>query len=84
MALSVGLATTAPVTAGPAHAEASAARPHIAAVQTTDGLDVHRGKYLTLGACQTAGRQGIERGHWDSFQCADGTWPWRWNLWTNR
>ncbi|WP_055525681.1 hypothetical protein [Streptomyces graminilatus] len=93
----VALATPALATAASAHAETSAARSHAAtvgsagertgssrAVPADDGLDVHRDKYLTLGGCQTAGQQGIERGHWDRFQCADGTWPFRWNLWTNR
>ncbi|MFE6490012.1 hypothetical protein ACFVGN_44770, partial [Streptomyces sp. NPDC057757] len=47
------------------------------------GLDVHRGKYVSLGGCQTAGQQGIERGHWDQYQCAQGSF-WLWNLWTNR
>ncbi|MFJ4834389.1 hypothetical protein ACIP79_31440 [Streptomyces sp. NPDC088747] len=46
-------------------------------------LDVHRGKYMSLGGCQTAGQQGIERGHWDQYQCAQGSF-WLWNLWTNR
>ena len=69
-----------------AHAVAvpAAASQRVAAVQAADGLDVHRDKYLTLSGCQTAGQQGIDRGHWDRYQCADGTWPYRWNLWTNR
>lgn len=65
-------------------ATALAAPHHLAVVQAADGLNVHRGKYFSLSGCQTAGQQGIDRGHWDRYQCADGTWPLRWNLWTNR
>ena len=75
----LGLSAAAPAVAAPA-----AASSHVTAVQAADGLNVHRGKFLTLSGCQTAGQQGIDRGHWDVYQCADGTWPWRWNLWTNR
>ncbi|MEV0241538.1 hypothetical protein AB0I06_16620 [Streptomyces sp. NPDC050674] len=68
-----------------AAAPAGAAPHHVSAVQAADGLDIHRGKYMTLGGCQTAGQQGIDRGHWDRYQCAEGNmWPWTWNLWTNR
>ncbi|WP_151770717.1 hypothetical protein [Streptomyces abyssomicinicus] len=63
-------------------APALAAPDDVVAVRAGDGLDVHRGKYVTLGGCQTAGQQGIERGHWDRYQCAEGTFFW--NLWTNR
>jgi hypothetical protein len=69
------------VSATPAVAAPVAASHQIAAVQGADGLDIHRGKYWTLGGCQTAGQQGIDRGHWDQYQCAEG---WMWNLWTNR
>jgi hypothetical protein len=72
-ALALGLASAAP---------ALAAHDQVAAVRAADGLNVHRGKYVTLGGCQTAGQQGIERGHWDRYQCAEGTFFW--NLWTNR
>ncbi|MER6628030.1 hypothetical protein ABT301_07305 [Streptomyces sp. NPDC000987] len=73
------------VSAGPALAAPSAASHQVAAVRAADGLDIHRGKFMTLGGCQTAGQQGIERGHWDRYQCAEGSmWPWVWNLWTNR
>ncbi|MFE7814299.1 hypothetical protein ACFU5P_20555 [Streptomyces sp. NPDC057433] len=66
-------------------APAGAESQQVTAVQAADSLDVHRGKYMTLGGCQTAGQQGIERGHWDRYQCAEGSmWPWVWNLWTNR
>ncbi|CAL9341731.1 hypothetical protein [Streptomyces sp. NPDC057838] len=75
-----GLGAAAPAVAAPG------AAPHrVSAVQAADGLDIHRGKYMTLSGCQTAGQQGIDRGHWDRYQCAEGTmWPWKWNLWTNR
>ncbi|GAA2424671.1 hypothetical protein [Streptomyces glaucus] len=72
-----GLSAAAPAVASP-----GAASQRVAAVQAAEGLDVHRGKYLTLGGCQTAGQQGIDRGHWDRYQCAEGTFFW--NLWTNR
>ncbi|MER7488792.1 hypothetical protein ABTY20_23370 [Streptomyces sp. NPDC126497] len=68
--------------AAPAVAAPDAASHQVSAVQAADGLDVHRGKYVTLGGCQTAGQQGIDRGHWDRYQCAEGTFFW--NLWTNR
>ncbi|KNE83913.1 hypothetical protein ADZ36_03005 [Streptomyces fradiae] len=44
----------------------------------------HRGTYMSPGGCRTAGRQDTERGHRGRFQRADGTWPSRWDLWTNR
>ncbi|MDK1344649.1 hypothetical protein QNO09_15275 [Streptomyces sp. 378] len=71
--------------AAPAVAAPGVASQQPSAVQAADGLDIHRGKYMTLGGCQTAGQQGIDRGHWDQYQCAEGNmWPWKWNLWTNR
>ncbi|MEV5986430.1 hypothetical protein AB0L85_15660 [Streptomyces sp. NPDC052051] len=73
----LGLGAAAPAVAAPSH--------QVAAVQVADSLDIHRGKYMSLGGCQTAGQQGIDRGHWDRYQCAEGNmWPWKWNLWTNR
>ncbi|MFF9021209.1 hypothetical protein [Streptomyces eurythermus] len=76
----LGLASAAPAVAVP-----GTASHRVAAVQAADSLDIHRGKYMTLGGCQTAGQQGIDRGHWDRYQCAEGNmWPWKWNLWTNR
>ncbi|MDR6979049.1 hypothetical protein J2X68_005783 [Streptomyces sp. 3330] len=74
----LGLSATTPAVAVSAEAPR-----HVSAVQAADGLDVHRGKYVTLGGCQTAGQQGIERGHWDRYQCAQGSF-FLWNLWTNR
>ncbi|MCH0540190.1 hypothetical protein I3F58_11535 [Streptomyces sp. MUM 203J] len=75
----LGLAPAAPAVAAPG------AVSHQVSVQAADGLDIHRGKFMTLGGCQTAGQQGIDRGHWDRYQCAEGSmWPWTWNLWTNR
>ncbi|WP_448317288.1 hypothetical protein [Streptomyces sp. CO7] len=76
-------ATITAVAIGAASAAPAFAAPHGAATAwAADSLDVHRGKYVTLGGCQTAGQQGIERGHWDRYQCAEGTFFW--NLWTNR
>jgi hypothetical protein len=43
---------------------------------------VHRGKYWTRGGCLEAGQEGVQRRHWDEFQCANGAVFW--NLWTNR
>ncbi|MER5198649.1 hypothetical protein ACWD3J_37365 [Streptomyces sp. NPDC002755] len=77
-ATGLGLSTAAPAVAVP-----TAATQQASAVRAADGLDVHRGKYVTLGGCQTAGQQGIERGHWDRYQCAQGSF-FLWNLWTNR
>ncbi|MER5555160.1 hypothetical protein ABT001_26415 [Streptomyces sp. NPDC002793] len=75
----LGLAAAVPAVA------ASASAPQVTAVQAADGLNVHREKFMTLNGCQTAGQQGIDRGHWDRYQCAEGNaWPWVWNLWTNR
>ncbi|MFD3613509.1 hypothetical protein ACFWXA_36815 [Streptomyces atroolivaceus] len=76
----LGLSAVAPAIA------ASAPMSHrVATVQTAESLDVHREKFMTLNGCQTAGQQGIDRGHWDRYQCAEGSaWPWVWNLWTNR
>lgn len=81
-ALAAIAATGLGLGAAPAVAAPAAAASHVNALRAADGLDVHRGKYVTLGGCQTAGQQGIERGHWDRYQCADGTFFW--NLWTNR
>ncbi|MEU3556093.1 hypothetical protein [Streptomyces fragilis] len=86
MRIRTGLTTFATITAvalGAASAAPAVAAPRgAAAAPAADGLDVHRGKYVTLGGCQTAGQQGVERGHWDRYQCAEGTFFW--NLWTNR
>ncbi|MEU4684814.1 hypothetical protein [Streptomyces xinghaiensis] len=43
---------------------------------------VLRGKYWQYGNCVLAGNEGVQRGHWDQFQCANGTL--QWVLWTNR
>ncbi|NJQ01876.1 hypothetical protein [Streptomyces zingiberis] len=43
---------------------------------------VLRGKYWQYGNCVLAGNEGIQRGHWDQFQCASGAL--QWVLWTNR
>lgn len=73
----LGLSAAAPAVAAPA-----AVPDRVTVVRAADGLDVHRGKFFTLGGCQTAGQQGVDRGHWDRYQCAEGTFFW--NLWTNR
>ncbi|WP_058041069.1 hypothetical protein [Streptomyces roseifaciens] len=72
----LGLGAAAPAIAAPAATSLRAL-----AVAADDGLDVHRGKFFSLGACQEAGQAGIERGHWDRYQCAKN---WLWNLWSNR
>ncbi|MFF3320034.1 hypothetical protein ACFYV5_31685 [Streptomyces sp. NPDC003035] len=75
--IALGLGAAAPAAAAPTTAVTASA------VSEAEGLDVHRGKYVSLGGCQTAGQQGIERGHWDQYQCAQGSF-WLWSLWTNR
>lgn len=37
---------------------------------------------LCLGGCRTAGLKGVDRAHWDRYQCAQG-FLWLWDLWTN-
>ncbi|GAA0471551.1 hypothetical protein ACFQ2B_33465 [Streptomyces stramineus] len=73
--------------AGVSHAvEAAAAPARVAAVshaaQAPADLPVHRGKYWTRGGCMEAGQEGVDRGHWSQYQCANG--PVFWNLWTDR
>ncbi|WP_328491706.1 hypothetical protein OHS59_02410 [Streptomyces sp. NBC_00414] len=41
-----------------------------------------RDKYWTRGGCLEAGQDGVQRRHWDEFQCANGDL--KWVLWTNR
>jgi hypothetical protein len=41
-----------------------------------------RDKYWNRGSCLEAGQDGVQRHHWDEFQCANGTL--QWVLWTNR
>lgn len=43
---------------------------------------VLRDKYWHHGDCVEAGQDGIQRQHWEQFQCANGTL--QWVLWTNR
>ncbi|MFF5565681.1 hypothetical protein ACFY7Z_08515 [Streptomyces sp. NPDC012623] len=69
------VAATGPVTAVGAATGRSAADP-------AADLPVYRDWYWTEGNCQRAGRQGVERGHWDQYQCAAGDVYW--HLWTNR
>ncbi|MFD5895339.1 MULTISPECIES: hypothetical protein [unclassified Streptomyces] len=40
-----------------------------------------RGKYWTRGGCLEAGQEGINRGHWTGYECANGTL--QWVLWTD-
>ncbi|MEW1720215.1 hypothetical protein [Streptomyces sp. NPDC093109] len=60
-------------------AEAAAAPVASAAA---DNLPVYRDWYWTYGNCVGAGQQGVDRGHWDRYQCASGDVYW--HLWTNR
>ncbi|MFD2348157.1 hypothetical protein ACFSTC_00285 [Nonomuraea ferruginea] len=53
----------------------------LAASAAADHLPIHRGKFLFHSDCITAYQQGIDRGHWSRYQCAEG---WLWNLWTDR
>ncbi|MET9290987.1 hypothetical protein [Streptomyces sp. NPDC003077] len=83
----LGLGAAAPAAASPQAPAAVAPQapavssPQAPAAMADGGLDVHRGKFFSLGACQEAGQAGIDRGHWDRYQCAKN---WLWNLWTNR
>jgi hypothetical protein len=43
---------------------------------------VLRDKYWNHGSCQEAGQDGVQRQHWEAFQCANGAL--QWVLWTNR
>ncbi|MEU3251284.1 hypothetical protein [Streptomyces sp. NPDC006997] len=72
------LGVAAPVVAAPATSVQAAPAQERAAA----GLDVYRGRYLGWADCDKAGRQGVERGHWDQYQCAEGRVFW--HLWTNR
>lgn len=40
-----------------------------------------RGKYWTRGGCLEAGQEGVNRGHWTGYECANGTL--QWVLWTD-
>lgn len=44
--------------------------------------DVKRGTYWTRGGCIEAGQEGIERGLWSRYTCANG--PLWWTLYTDR
>lgn len=67
--------------AGAAVSESPQAATAAQAADAPEGW-VHRGKYWTHGGCVEAGHDGVQRRHWDEFQCANG--PVYWNLWTNR
>jgi hypothetical protein len=60
---------------------AAIAVPYAASAQAAADLPIHRGKFWFHSDCITAGQQGIDRGHWSQYQCAEG---WLWNLWTDR
>ncbi|MBT2385944.1 hypothetical protein [Streptomyces sp. ISL-11] len=77
-----GAGVSQAVEASGVHARQSfaAAASHVA--QAPADLPVHRGKYWTRGGCMEAGQEGVDRGHWSQFQCANG--PVFWNLWTDR
>ncbi|MFF0771451.1 hypothetical protein ACFYUK_21380 [Nonomuraea wenchangensis] len=66
-----------------AAAETTTARQPGAVVSAAARADlpVHRGKFWFHSDCITAGQQGVDRGHWSQYQCAEG---WMWNLWTDR
>ncbi|MFI1360922.1 hypothetical protein ACH4TV_46265 [Streptomyces sp. NPDC020898] len=74
----LGVGTAAPAVAAPASAA------QVSAVQQAQGHDVYRGWYLNEGNCKTAGKAGVDRGHWDSFSCAPGRGGFLWHLWSNR
>ncbi|WP_236579983.1 hypothetical protein [Streptomyces sp. HM190] len=78
----LGLASAAPATAASATAHTVAGQVTAVDRAGAAALDVYRGRYVTQGGCETAGRQGVERGHWDQYQCAEGR-LFR-HLWTNR
>lgn len=69
---------TAQASAAPAQTPHQATRADVAAPPGW----VLRGKYWTRGGCTEAGQEGVQRHHWDEFQCANGSM--RWILWTNR
>lgn len=50
--------------------------------RTAADLPVYRDWYWSYAACDNAGRQGVERGHWGAYQCAEGDMFW--HLWTDR
>ncbi|MEU4508365.1 hypothetical protein AB0G05_02610 [Nonomuraea wenchangensis] len=66
-----------------AAAETTTARRPVAVATAAARADlpVHRGKFWFHSDCITAGQQGVDRGHWSQYQCAEG---WMWNLWTDR
>ncbi|MFD0315537.1 hypothetical protein [Streptomyces flavalbus] len=74
----LGVAAATPVAAAPVTSVQAAPVQERGAA----GLDVYRGRYLGWADCDKAGRQGVERGHWDQYQCAEGRLFW--HLWTNR
>ncbi|AEW98823.1 hypothetical protein [Streptantibioticus cattleyicolor] len=74
----VAVVTAGALTAG----LAVLATPAHAAPQDPPAGWVLRDKYWTFDGCNSAGQQGIGRGAWDQYQCANGRVFWV--LWTNR
>ncbi|MEU6540766.1 hypothetical protein [Streptomyces sp. NPDC047000] len=60
--------------------------PVSAAVQqpTADGLDVHRGWYLSVTSCGVADAVGIESGPQDRRRCTPHSGGLLWHLWNAR
>ncbi|MFJ2606149.1 hypothetical protein ACIQOU_15435 [Streptomyces sp. NPDC091279] len=80
--LLAGAALVAPLGVGVSSAAAAPATTHTVAAAPAANLPVYRTWYWTWANCDNAGRQGVERGHWDQYQCAEGDVFW--HLWTNR
>ncbi|MBV9022592.1 MAG: hypothetical protein JO362_02020 [Streptomycetaceae bacterium] len=78
--IGVGAASAAPVL--PGHSRAAANTGLAAQASPVPNDWVLRDKYWTYDGCNSAGLQGVQRGAWDQYQCANGTL--QWVLWTNR
>ncbi|WP_043266208.1 hypothetical protein [Streptomyces sp. CT34] len=82
LAGTVGLTAVAPASAAPA-----VPAQHTITAQKAHAADappgwILRDKYWTHSGCEEAGQDGIQRQHWDQYQCANGNA--QWVLWTNR
>ncbi|MEV0037021.1 hypothetical protein [Streptomyces sp. NPDC050804] len=75
----MGIGTAQAVAAG--SDQLTRATASSAAVAAVDGYPNLRGRYVTRGGCLEAGQEGVARGHWTGFQCANGTFFWI--LWTD-
>ncbi|MEU8248870.1 hypothetical protein [Nonomuraea sp. NPDC048916] len=81
-AAAAGVQARQPIQAASVQAvSAQAVSAQAASAQAAADLPVHRGKFWFHSDCVTAGQQGVDRGHWSQYQCAEG---WMWNLWTDR